>query len=1219
MAPRTLQLARSIVIHALSLRRRPAHLERASLEPTRAVNLPRALSSRQLSGILLLFALLAAIRVAGESGRSSSAHWAFQPIQRPTPPENSGAGWGRTEIDSFVLARLRAVGASPAPQAEPRALIRRASFDLTGLPPSPEDVEVFLADKSADAFARLVDRLLASPRYGEHWARHWLDVVRYADTAGETADYPVPLAWRYRNYVIDSFNADKPYDQFIREQIAGDILSRDAPPARSAECLTATGYLAISRRFGFDSENYHHLTIQDTIDNVGQAFLGLSLGCARCHDHKYDPVSAADYYALYGIFDSTRYAFPGSEQKQKYRAMLPLRSAPEAQKSWQSFDERIAFLIRKLERNQQGAPGAVLRSLADCDGDFEMQAPAAGGSKGVLVPPWIYEGQIAVTREAQSPFANLYALGRVGASLPSGTNAYSFGQALYPARSHREGGTIFINLDFRPTSGAEAEGGHRFWMGSRQIPNDAAPTNAERSNTQASGRPRIVSSAAFEFLVRSNQLALRSGDGTATSLCSLRPNEWNNLRLRVNLSDRTLSGELAQKDRVYPIASHRLLEDWNGSLHLVGFESETGGSRSMPGLDLDNFGVRESEIAPPSSPQQGQPASEPTIASLSDDIRKLAGMDGDFEFQEADKAPVKPWGPGPNSVVKISSEAQSPYHHIYPAGRLGIRLPSGAAYNGFGQTLTNTWKAAQTDRLHASFDFRVTATAASPATWRFYLGHGAGPGPAVMLFINDRAFFLQNQDAVAEVVAVKTGVWHHVEFTLDLKGKRFTGWVGDSKDRAPFEGSTPAGWDGWVDYLFIDSYGHIGGAKPTIDADNILVSETPLPAVDSAVEAIAADRRDRSGAMARLRGQVATLTQDLEAAKQELNTALAAGPSEMAYGVVEGTPHNARIQLRGDPEQLGAEAPRGFPRILGGDVLPSKATGSGRLELAEWITRSGNPLTARVMANRVWQYHFGRGLVTTPNDFGIRGKPPTHPELLDFLATRLVESGWSLKETHRLIMNSSVYQQASSRAPGDRATPSDPENALYSRFNRRRLEAEALRDSVLLVSGALDETPGQGHAFPAPTTWGYTQHSPFSAVYEHNKRSVYLMAQRIKRHPFLSLFDGADPNSPTPSRSISTVPTQALYFMNDPFVHEKSAQFAAKLQHAGSTELERVTLAYQWALGRAPSAIEIDEARDFLARYRSELKSERAATADSQSLAALARTLFGSNEFSHID
>ena len=244
-------------------------------------------------------------------------HWAFEPVRDVAPPVVQDKAWVKSSIDAFIQAKQEAAGVRPAPVADKLTLIRRATFDLTGLPPTPEEVLAFEKDVSPQAFETVVDRLLKSPAYGERWGRHWLDVVRYADTAGETADYPVPLAWRYRNYVIDAFNNDKPYDEFLREQIAGDVLAGQGTHERYAERATATGYLAISRRFGFDSENYHHLTIQDTIDTLGQTVLGLSLGCARCHDHKFDAVSMSDYYALYGIFDSSRYSFPGSEQDRK--------------------------------------------------------------------------------------------------------------------------------------------------------------------------------------------------------------------------------------------------------------------------------------------------------------------------------------------------------------------------------------------------------------------------------------------------------------------------------------------------------------------------------------------------------------------------------------------------------------------------------------------------------------------------------------------------------------------------------------------------------------------------------------------------------------------------------------------------------------------------------------------------------------------------------------
>src|SRR5262245_54464563 len=256
--------------------------------------------------------------------------WSLRPVRDPVIPAAKDADWVASPVDRFILATLEAKGLKPAPPADRRTLVRRATYDLTGLPPTPEEIDAFLADETPGAFARVVDRLLASPAYGERWGRHWLDVVRYADTAGDNSDYPIPQIYRYRNWVIDAINRDLPYDEFVRRQLAGDLLpARDE--ADRHEKLIATGYLANARRFGsYEEERYPwHLTIEDTIDNLGRTFLGLTINCCRCHDHKFDPLTQADYYALYGFFSSTRYPRPGIELDKAPHDLVPL--APAAQ------------------------------------------------------------------------------------------------------------------------------------------------------------------------------------------------------------------------------------------------------------------------------------------------------------------------------------------------------------------------------------------------------------------------------------------------------------------------------------------------------------------------------------------------------------------------------------------------------------------------------------------------------------------------------------------------------------------------------------------------------------------------------------------------------------------------------------------------------------------------------------------------------------------------
>ena len=657
--------------------------------------------------------------------------WSFRPLKSPPVPVVKQKRWPVNDLDRFVLARLEKEKLKPAADAEKRVLIRRATFDLIGLPPTPEEVNAFLGDKSDKAFATVIDRLLASPRYGERWGRYWLDVVRYADTAGDNSDFPIPQMYHYRDWVISAFNRDLPYDQFVREQLAGDLLP-GSTTAETHERLIATGYIANARRFGSRVDDYpQHLTIEDTIDNVGRAFLGLTINCARCHDHKFDPITATDYYALYGIFHSTRYPWPGIELEQKQRDLVPLvepGKLAEADAARKAHDEEK----RRLEKSVQ----KLKDSLKDTPAD-------------------------------------------------------------------------------------------------------------EKKNVEA-------------------------------------------------------------------------------------------------------------------------------------------------KIKEAEKA--------------------------------------------------------------------------------------------VRDFVN--------------------------------KGL----------------------------------------------------------------------------------------------------------PFELAYAVAESKKiENAALQQKGDPAKPGPVVPRRFLTVLSGAEISANDKTSGRRQLAEWIVARDNPLSARVMANRIWLHHFGKGLVPTPNDFGKQGKPPTHPELLDWLASKFIESGWSVKAMHRVIMLSQTYQLASARS--EDAIARDANNELLSSFPRQRLDAEAIRDTLLALGGNLDTTPAGPHPFPPQTEWKFTQHNPFKAVYDSKRRSVYLMTQRIQRHPYLAIFDGADPAASTPMRTTSTTPLQALFLLNDQFVHEQSKVFATRITSAAKDDSARLMFAYQSALGRAPVRQELDDGKKFLAAVREKLRTDGMAEQqiELESWRAMARVIFRLNEFVYVD
>jgi hypothetical protein len=354
-----------------------------------------------------------------------------------------------------------------------------------------------------------------------------------------------------------------------------------------------------------------------------------------------------------------------------------------------------------------------------------------------------------------------------------------------------------------------------------------------------------------------------------------------------------------------------------------------------------------------------------------------------------------------------------------------------------------------------------------------------------------------------------------------------------------------------------------------------------------------------------------------KAADRHKNTPL---PFDQAYAVSEGKKiEDVRVQQKGDPAKPGPTVRRHFLTVLNGVELPPDEKSSGRAHLADWILDKNNPLTARVMANRIWQYHFGKGIVPTPNDFGKQGKPPTHPELLDWLALRFIDSNWSVKSMHRLIMLSRTYQLAGDLSEDRRMR--DPNNELLIAFPRRRLDAEAMRDTLLVLGGNLDRKVGGAHPFPPQTEWKFTQHNPFKAVYDTQQRSVYLMTQRIQRHPYLAIFDGADPAASTPVRTASTTPLQALYLLNDSFVHEQSRHFATQILSKGQSDADRMETAYRLALGRKPDAFEKAQAKEFLTSVRTRLQERDTAPdrIEAEAWQSMARVIFRLNEFVYVD
>ena len=583
------------------------------------------------------------------------------------------------------------------------------------------------------------------------------------------------------------------------------------------------------------------------------------------------------------------------------------------------------------------------------------------------------------------------------------------------------------------------------------------------------------------------------------------------------------------------------------------------------------------------------------------------GVDLGLEAQPIGKPPEAPWlSAGPNQVL---AEAQSPFTHVHPAGTRGVRLGSGTQFEGVRYVFASPLRATAGRQMHFTIDFRTANPSDKTGAYRFYLGKGVIESLAVEVSVTASEIAIRNGMQWEVVRKVTPGAWHTLRLTLNPESKTFSGIVGVLGDMTNFQDKAlGANWNGVADTFICDGIGHVGGIAPERDLDNVGLQGKPFDEPGSGPVIALAPTAESVERSKKLDADIAATTK-----RREAESSREAYP--VAYGVSEDTPVNVRIQLRGEPDKLGEEVPRRFLEILGGDPLPPNASGSGRLELANWLTRPSNPLMARVFVNRVWQWHFGQGLVTTPSDFGLRGAPPSHPELLDWLASEFIASGWSVKALHRLIMLSQTYQLASDDAAEN--LQHDPSNRWLWRHSRSPLDAESIRDAMLAVSGRLDLSQPVPHPFPDVNSWAFTIHAPFFAVYDHDRRSIYLMLQRTRRHPFLAMFDAADPNVSVDQRLLTTTPTQTLFLMNSPFVQQQADALAQRLLQSGGDDAAKIRLAFEMAHGQAGTESQSGEAVAFLDAYQQKLTAS--ANAREQAWAGFARVLLTSNAFLYVD
>ncbi|MCC6585549.1 MAG: PSD1 domain-containing protein [Bryobacterales bacterium] len=768
--------------------------------------------------------------------------WSFRPPVKPALPKVQKESWVRTPIDRFILARLEEKGLTPARPADRTALLRRLTLDLTGLPPTPEEYKAFLGDTSAKPLEKVVDRLLASERYGERWGRYWLDVARYADADGiSLAPVPFANAWRYRDWVVSAFNQDMPFDTFVKAQIAGDLL--DKPGER--RLTPGVGYLALGPWFDkiVEPTKARADELQDRIDVVSRGMLGLTVACARCHDHKYDPIPTLDYYALGGVLSSTEY---------REQPLAP----PEVVAAYDKATQRVKTIEEETKR-----------FLDDERKQF---------------------------RERNAKHSGRYLLA--------------------------------------------------VWEQKRST-----------ARTDSGLDPKLL-------------------------------RKWSEYLNKAH--------------------DHSLLRFW-------------------PALVRD--GTHEQARAAAVEFQQ-------SVDALMEENRKLT------EYNER--------------VIEASKKSTDPYD-IYCKG---CRAET---------------KALPRDKY---------------------------------VFLGD---------------------------LFDAKRKT------DGEERA-------------AGVLYVD--------------DKEL--ETYL---------------DKSA-----KGRLQRFRNDLAAAKKAV-------PERYPFLHILADakqPGDMPQHRRGDPYNLAEIVPRHFLSILGNPTPVSLSSGSGRLDLANAIASPSNPLTARVIVNRIWHHHFGAGLVRTLSNLGAAGDRPSHPELLDYLAVKFIESGWSIKSLHREIVLSATYGMSSNASK--EALAKDPDNRLLSRFNRRRLDVEALRDSMLAVSGNLQLLPGG-----PPSKWDKN----FAG------RTLYGEVSRFRTERFLTLFDFPDPSIHAEKRVTTNTSVQRLFFLNSDFIQHQAKGLVERVRSAsGAGTQNQLQMFYSLLFGRAPEDRELQAANRFLGDNPS---GER--------LNELAQTLLGSNEFIFVD
>jgi len=897
-------------------------------------------------------------------------HWAWQPV-KVVPPPTVDSKWPLEVPDRFLLARLGKAGLSPAPPASRGTWLRRVSFDLTGLPPSPEETAAFEADTAADAYAKQVERLLGSPRFGEHWARHWMDLVRYTESHGSEGDPDVPEAWQYRDYLIRAFNNDVPYDQLIREHLAGDLLPNPRRNERDRinESILGTAHLRMVEH-GFQPVDPWEDRVKWTdnqIEVFAKTFQGLTVQCARCHDHKFDAISQRDFYALFGVFGGAR----------------PTQAPIDLPEDLDRHKVRLAGIKKEMRER--------------------------------LASEWIRAARALETRIASEEFRIEF---DAIACLPSSP----------------------LNV---------------WWQ-------------------------------------------MRGKDGAAWR------QSWD-----------AMAGKWSEDRRAREKHNQAFRKVWD-----------------LSGKDAASWITRGPEVRGPGefwvqpAGAQAVPGIYPAGVYTNLVSNKHGGVITSPRFKiETDHISLRMLGGGYSYAQLIVENYAVPRGGIY-----ALRAVPKKDEMGWYGWETSFWKGFT---AYVEFSTHLDATHRTPDP---ELASGKQRMP---------------EDGRSWVGAQQ--VWVH-----DRKGSPKDEWtpVSPLLDAAPVPRDAAELARRYSDLLVQAARAWAAGAITESQAGllDYFVRNRILP--QESVRELASEYR--------------RLEKEIPVARR-------------APGVLEEGGADQQLLIRGNHKSPGPVVAKRYLEALGGETYADART--ARLKLANAVADPANPLTARVMVNRIWRSLFGAGLVRTVDNFGKLGETPSHPELLDWLADRFVREGWSIKSMIRMLANSQAYRMSSTASA--MAVRTDPGNRLLQHMPVRRLQAEAIRDSILWVSGALDPKlygPSIDTYYVHDTgkTKGDKPKGPLDGA---GRRSVYLEIRRNVSNPFLEVFDAPKAATTRGERDVTNVPAQSLALMNGEFVIQQAAKWAAG---AAGNDAERMGAIFQRALGRAPTATERDRGETLLASLRAE-------------------------------